>query len=349
MKQKLLTRVRVSTFLYSFLAALMLVFVLTLLCAYFFPRTSPLIESLVQKMPYPMVIIGYRNGVSFRELSQNMDSVKQFYENQDFSKIGLRVDFSTEEGKQRLKIREKEVLNKMIEDQAIILLAREHDIFVTSEMAHQGVARKIQEYGNGERVKNDLNRLYGWQMADFEKKIVLPSLYEEKLKEIFQKEVEPAKLAQQKIEKAAEALRGGTPFNDVVKQYSDGQNAQADGDLGWFALTDLAPELRNPVALQRVGVPGNVIESNLGFHIVLVEELKTEKGDQLYRLRQVFSRKETFADWLLGKMQSMSFIVLAPEYSFDKSTGRIEFKDASWRKIEEELYKQTSGDPSLLY
>ena len=349
MEQKLTKRVRLSTLAYSFLAALILVFTLTLVCTYFFPRTSSLVETLVRKVPYPAVVIDYRKSVSFRELSQNMDSVKRFYENQDFSKLGLRVDFSTEEGKKRLKIREKEVLNKMIEDQAMVILAQKRDIFVTMEMAHQGVTRKIQEYGSEERVKTDLDRLYGWGIADFEKKIVLPSLYEEKLKESFLKEVEPAKLAQQKIEKAAETLRGGASFNDVVKQYSDGKTVETDGDLGWFSLADLASELRAPVALQKVGTPGNVIESNLGFHIVLVEELKAEKGGQLYRLRQIFSRKETFADWLLEKMQSMSFIVLAPEYIFDKSTGRIEFKDVVWRTFEEELYKQASGDPSLLY
>ena len=265
-----------------------------------------------------------------------------------FQKLGcVSIFLPRKKARRRLKIREKEVLNKMIEDRAIIILSKERGIFVSQEMAHQGVARKLEEYGNGAQVKENLKKLYGWDMDDFEKKVVLPALYEEKLQEAFLKEVNPVALAKEKIEKAAESLRQGTSFSDTVKQYSDGQTADAGGDLGWFALADLAPELRVPVASQKVGIPGNVIESTLGFHIVLVEEMKTEKNEQIYRIRQIFARKEIFADWLSGKMRDMAIWVLAPEYRFNADAARIEFKDATWQKFEEELYKKTTGDPSF--
>ncbi len=347
MEQSLIKRIRWSTFAYGFLTVLVGLFFLSIFEVYFFPHTSPSLAAFVDKMPYPAVVIGYREEISFRELAENMKSVKSFYENQNFSEIGLRVDFSTEEGKRRLKIREKEVLNKMIEDRAIVILAKKRGIFVSQEAAHQGVTRKLEEYGNSTQVKENLKRLYGWDMADFEKKVVLPALYEEKLQEAFLKEADPVAPARAKIEKAAELLRQGTVFSDVVKQYSDGQTADSGGDLGWFALADLAPELRIPVASQKVGTPGNVIESTLGFHIILVEETKTEKSEQIYRIRQIFARKETFADWLSGKMRDMSIWVLAPEYRLDADTARIEFKDAKWQKFEEELYKKTTGDPSF--
>lgn len=341
-------RIRWSTFAYSFLALVIVLCAMSLLVVYFFPQASPAVSALVRQAPYPAAVVGYREVISFRELSANMASIRSFYENQDFSQVGLRIDFSTEEGQKRLKVREKEVLNKMLEDRAIVVLARERGIFVSEESARQGVARKLEEYGNGDQVKENLKRLYGWDMADFEEKVVLPSLYEEKLRESFLKETDPVTAAQKKIEKAAELLRTGVAFSEVVKQYSDGQTADAGGDLGWFALPDLAPELRTPVALQKVGVPGSVIESSLGFHIVLVEEVKNEKSKDLYRIRQIFARKETFADWLSEKMRGLSLWVLAPEYRFDRENARVEFKDAAWQKFEEELYKKANGDPSLL-
>lgn len=323
-------------------------FALSLLAIYALPRTSSALQSFARIVPYPVVIVGHKSVISYRDLAQNMDSVKRFYENQDFSKVGLRVDFSTDEGKKRLKLREKEVLNKMLEDQAVILLARERGIFVTPEMAHQGVARKLEEYANQERVQNDLARLYGWDIADFEEKVVLPSLYEGKLKEAFVKEANPAGEARKKIDLALLALQGGATFSDTVKQYSDGTAAGTDGDLGWFSLADVAPELRTAVATQKVGVPGGVIESALGFHILFVEEVKDEKPETLYRLSQVFSRKTTFADWLSEKIANMSVWVLSPEYHFDTEKNRVEFKDDAWRTFEEEVYKNMSGDPSFL-
>ena len=346
--EKLQKKFHWSTFLYGFLALILVLLSLSLIVVYFFPHTNPTLQGLVRRLPYPAVVVGYGNVVTFRELSQNMESIKHFYENQDSSQLGLRIDFSTEEGQKRLKVREKEVLNKMIEDEAVIRLAKERGVFISQEMARQGVARKLEEYGNSDQVQQNLERLYGWSLSDFEEKVVVPSLYEEKLNELFQKEVDPNAEAKEKIEKAAEALRKGASFSDVVKQYSQGQTADAGGDLGWFTLEDLAPELRSPVTLQKVGVPSNVIESSLGFHIILVEEVKKEGNKQLYRIKQIFARKETFADWLSEKMRTMPLWVFDPDYRFDAATARIEFRDPEWQKFEEELYKKASGDPSFL-
>jgi len=341
-------KIKWPTVWYGLLALGVVLFAASLPAVYFLPRSSA-VQSMVERMPYPVVVVGYRGVVTFRELAQNVQSIRRFYENQDFSKVGLRVDFSTDDGKRRLKVREKEVLNKMVEDESIMLLAKERGIFVSAEMARQGVARKLEEYGNGDKVTKDLERLYGWTLADFEEKVVLPGLYEEKLNESFLKEVDPVSGAKGKIEKAAEALRRGTAFTEVVKQYSEGQTAGAGGDLGWFALGDLAPELRSPVASQKVGIPGNAIESSLGFHILLVEESKKEKSGQLYRLKQIFTRKTTFADWLSEHMKDIPVWTLSPEYRYSKETARVEFKDSAWQQYEEELYKKASGDASFFF
>lgn len=342
-------KIRWSTVGYGLMTLLLLLLVVALLVTYFAPRSIPVVQAFVVRTPFPAVLVGYREVISFRELSQNMKAVRRFYENQDFSKVGIRVDFSTEDGEKRLQVREKEVVNKMLEDVVVRKLAKDRGIFVSSEMARQGVARKIEEYGNSREVQENLQRLYGWKMSDFEEKVVLPSLYEEKLNESYLKEVDPAKTAKEKIEKAAEALRGGTEFSAVVKQYSEGQTADKGGDLGWFALPDLAPELRSPVALQKVGAPGSVVESALGFHIILVEEVKQEKTGQLYKIKQIFARKNTFADWLSAEMKNMSILVLDPLYRFDAETARIEFKDEAWKQYEEELLKKASGDASFFF
>lgn len=345
----LLQKFRWSTVLYGMLTLIFLLLAASLVVAYFIPQLPPRIEKIISRSPYPVAIIGYREVITFRELTANMDSVRRFYENQDFSQVGLRVDFTTEDGQKRLKVREKEVLNKMIEDEAIVLLAKKRGIFVSSESARQGVARKLEEYGNSREVTDSLKRLYGWTLSDFEQKIVLPSLYEEKLYESFTKEVDVATEAKKRIEQAASALRDGQSFDDVVIQYSDGQTKEKGGDLGWFALEDLAPELQSAVASQKVGVPGSVIESSLGFHIIFVKELREEKGGRLYRISQVFARKNTFGDWLSQEMRGLSIIPLDPLYRFDRDMARVEFRDETWRNYEEELIKKSPGDASFFF
>jgi len=349
MKTELLKKIKWSTVLHFLLALLLVLFSASLLVTYAFRESHPWALRFSERSPYPIAVIQLTRTLSFRELSSNLASVKRFYENQDFSKIGLRVDFSTEEGAKRLKIREKEVLNKMVEDEAVKILAKERDIIVTKEMARQGVARKMEEYGSGKEVEKNLERLYGWSLLDFEEKVVLPSLFEEKLFESFTNEVDTTGAAKEKIENAKKLLVSGKSFSDVAKEFSEGQTASSGGELGWFALEDLAPELRKPVALQKVGISGDVIESNLGYHIVLVDEMKKDKDKQLYRLRQIFSRKEMFSDWLTQKMKKLPVWILSQDYYWDKDNARVEFKKEDLREFEKEIYKKTSGDAMFFF
>ncbi len=341
--------IRMSTLVYAGLVVLIIVFIGSLIAVYVPARPYAFAERLKNTLPYPIAVIGYGDGITYRTLSQNMSSIRRFYEAQDFSTIGLRVDFSTEDGQKRFDVREKEVLNKMIEDDAIRILARERGIRVSPDEARQGVARKLEEYGSGEEVKKNLDRLYGWTLSDFETKVVMPNLYQEKLQAIFAKEVDTVSAGKKKIGLAQEALRSGRPFADAAKEYSEGNTADDGGTLGWFAIEDLALELRQPVAAQKIGVPGDVIESGLGFHIVLVEEIKKENQKQLYRLRQIFARKVTFADWLAEQMQGMPVWILSPEYRWNREDARVEFKKQEMRDFEKNLFEKSEGDPTFFF
>ncbi|OGI31201.1 MAG: hypothetical protein A3G09_02470 [Candidatus Moranbacteria bacterium RIFCSPLOWO2_12_FULL_48_12] len=347
--QNFLKKVRVSTLVYGALIVFVLIFAASLVAVYAVSQPNAFVDRLKSALPYPIAIVSYKGGITYRTLSQNMASVRRFYEAQDFGKIGLRVDFSTAEGQQRFKVREKEVLNKMIEDEAIERLAKERGIQVSQNEAAQGVSRKLEEYGSGEEVKKDLERLYGWTLADFEEKVVMPSLYQEKLQASFAKEVDAASKALEKIRLAQDALLSGQAFADAAKQYSAGRTAEDGGDLGWFAPADLAPELRQSVMLQKVGVPGDVVESGLGFHILLVEEIKKEDTKQLYRLRQIFARKMTFADFLSEKMRGLSILILSPEYEWNAAEARAEFRKQELRDFEKNLFEKTDGDAAFFF
>lgn len=347
--KELLKRVRVSMFVYGILIVLVLAFAASLVAVYTVSKPNALVDRLKDMMPYPVAIIGYSDGVSYRALAQNMASVKRFYEIQDFGKIGLRVDFSTTDGQLRFKVREKEVLNKMIEDEVVVRLSKERGIVVSPDEASQGISRKLEEYGNGEEVKDNLGRLYGWTLADFENKVVIPSLYQQKLEKSFLNEVDVSSLAKEKIGSAQAALRAGKSFDDVVKQYSEGRTAQDGGELGWFLLEDLASELRQPVSLQKIGVPGDVVESGLGFHIILVEEIKKEDSKQLYRLRQIFTRKTTFADFLSEKIRGLSVLIFSPDYQWNAGEARVEFRKQELRDFEKNLYEKADGDAAFLF
>lgn len=347
--ENILRRIQLSTLVYALVIVCVLVFAGSLIAVYTLAPSNTVVSRIENVVPYPMVIVNYRKAITFRTLAQNMASVKRFYETQDFSKVGLRVDFSTDDGKKRFKVREKEVLNKMIEDLAIEIVAKEKGINVSQDEITQGVSRKLEEYGSGQEVRDELSRLYGWTLSDFEDKVVGPSLYRDKLQAAFMKDTDTSTAAKEKISAAQKALQAGQSFADVAKQYSEGDTAQTGGDLGWYTLSDLVPELQTLVTTQKVGVPGDVVESALGFHIVLVEEIKKEDTKQLYRLRQIFTRKISFADSLSEKMRGLSVVVLSPEYEWNVADARVEFRKQEMRDFEKNLYEKTDGDAAFFF
>ncbi len=289
--------------------------------------------------------------ISYGELDQDRDSVRRFYESQsdDLAERGFRVDFTTPDGKKRLLIREKDILNKLIEDRIILFLAKGKGIRFSDSDVNAKVEEAIRENGGDEdHLKDQLSRLYGWSLSEFKEKIVVPSLYRDALEAVFMKERDTS-AAKSKIEEAASELGKGTDFETVAKTLSDGDSGKDGGSLGWTDVESLVPELQDAAKTQPVNVTGPIIESSLGFHIVVISDRKTESGKELVLMRQIFSRKPTFPDWLAEKKREAVVFVLPRRYIWDSESGSVLFRDESLRDFEKNAIQQSEGDPSLIF
>lgn len=300
------------------------------------------------RFPFPLVLIGQGVAVTTEGLSANREALRHFYESQDFAEIGMRVDFTTEDGKKRLKIREKDLINKMLEDKAVELLARDRGIAVTSDEVAGETTVKMKELGTTDKVEETLDRLYGWTVADFQEQIVRPAMYEAELFGAYQSEVDQVK-AKEAIQAAEKALRAKESFPEVARKYSEGETRIQGGDLGWFRLEDLAPELRSPVDNAKLNVPTGIVESPLGYHILIVEDTKLEDEVRQYRIRQIFTRKISFADWLAGQMKQLPVSVISDEYEWRRDEARVEFRSEEMRAFEKQLRENAENDPTLLF
>ncbi|MFA9262354.1 MAG: peptidylprolyl isomerase [Undibacterium sp.] len=315
---------------------------------YKFPDTA-FGRLFVSRLPFPVVMIGKGVAVTTSGLAENREALRHFYESQDFSQIGMRVDFTTEDGEKRLKLREKDLVNKMLEDKAIQMLAEERGITVTQDQVETATTVKMKELGTTDKVEQSLARLYNWTIADFQEKIVRPAMYEEALYSEYQKEVDQSK-PKERITLAEKSLKEKKAFNDVAQTYSEGETSATGGDLGWFVLEDLAPELRSPVDNAKLNVPTGVIESDLGYHIMLVQETKVEDdGLRSYHLRQIFTRKVSFADWVAEKMRAMPISVLSSEYEWRVDEARIDFRSETLRQFERQIRENAESDPTVLF
>jgi len=289
-------------------------------------------------IPLPLVVIDYSHFLSLATLNNDLKSLKSFYENQNFSDSGMRVDFSTEDGKNRLKIKEKDILNKLITDKVIEMTAKKNGKNISDEDVDQSVSRKIEEFGGEDRIKENLKKLYGWSLDDFKKRIVKPSLYRDEIEKIITSEYGKEEDIRQenKIKEAQNRLSSGDDFAVVAKEFSLGETANQGGELGWFSRDQILDGLAEVSFSLKEGEVSSVLESELGYHLIELEERKNDGEQELIRVRQIFRPKMTLDRWLNEEMKKHKVWIMIDGYDWNSEIEAVEFSSSDLRKFEQE-------------
>lgn len=315
---------------------------------YFFDTSNNLTEKTALIIPYPAAISS-TGFVSYNKLKSQLASAKKFYENQDFSQLGMRVDFSTPDGQKRLKLKEKNILNKLIENLVIESEAKKRGIKLTSDIISQAVDRKLKEYGSEDSLLNDLEKLYGWNIEDFKENIVKPDMYKEKLFEFIKKSDPSYAEAEKKINQAKNDLTGGKSFEETARKYSEGQSAAAGGSLGWFSMDQMLSEVALAVVNLKKNQTSEIIESPIGYHIVKVTNTKTENEMPMFEISQIFIKTKSFSDWLLEMEKNRKIFIPLREFKWNGDFGQVEFNDNTMNEFEKNILKNSYNDPSVLF
>lgn len=344
-------RIKVSTLAYALAVVFILVIALGSVLAY--GTNTEIGARIAAKMskviPFPAAIVDWRHAIFLGEVQSNVASVEKFYQTKNFSQEGLRVDFTTEAGKKRLMIKEREIIDKMVEDKIIEILAKKNGISVSDKDVDQAVTRKLDEFGTADDVKKDLANSYGWNLEDFKQKVVLPSMYQEALAQKILQQDTSASKAKEVIEKAQKELENGKDFPEVARNYSEGPSKEKGGELGWVKKNQVLPELQDSLFGSLTFKKNSILESSIGFHIIDIEDSKKEEGEDMLRLRQVFVSKNTFSDWLQNEKKKIKVYVPLGEFVWDSSTGSVDFADEQMRSFEKEQRSKVQGDASIMF
>ncbi|OGI26657.1 MAG: hypothetical protein A2359_00890 [Candidatus Moranbacteria bacterium RIFOXYB1_FULL_43_19] len=307
------------------------------------------VETIEKAAPFPAVYVKGAGFINISEIKEDNQAIKRFYESQDFDKVGMRIDFETDQGKKRLKVTEKGIINKLIENKIVIALAKKRGIEISDAAVDQQVSSSIDEFGNRQNLMSDLARLYGWSLEDFKQKVVKPEIYADRLAEVFSNEANVSK-QEAKINSLYERVSAKKDnFQKVAEESSEGESAKNGGDLGWSDESQLIPEISEKAFSMQVGEISPVVKSSLGFHILKLEEKKTEDGENLVHIRQIFVKTATFGDWLLDQMKKYNVVVFLKDYGWNANTARVEFRDKGMQDFENNLDINSEGDPSVFF
>ncbi len=100
-------------------------------------------------------------------------------------------------------------------------------------------------------------------------------------------------------------LRQGQPFAEVAAEYSLSPDGQQGGDLGFFGRGEMPPEFDAVVFDLPVNRLSDLVQSEYGYHLFLVEEKrkaarlsKQEAEPEIRTLLETQQREELYLQWL---------------------------------------------------
>ena len=125
--------------------------------------------------------------------------------------------------------------------------------------------------------------------------------------------------AEERLKKVERLLKEGKDFAELAREYSDDSSRANGGDLGYFAATELKPELRGALAQLPLNKPSAPVTTGEGYQILLITEQKTGAPIPFAQAKsqvteELYNREvdRGFRSWLEG-IKSRAKIELKPE------------------------------------
>ena len=314
---------------------------------------NPGLKSVYEIIPLSVAKIENSESISSKQLFQDTAAVKKFYESKDYAHRGERVDFSTKAGKIRMRIKEKDVLNKLIEDKIIQRIAESKGIKISAQDINKAIEKSLTTSNSDyQKLATNLNSNYGWTIKQFKNKVVKNQLYLNKLFKWYKNNLQNSsdyKRAQKA--KASISAEGGN-FDEIVHKFSDGESAEQDGRIAWIEEVNIIPEVADTLASMEEGQISDVIISPLGMHIVMLEkrrEVKDKDGiiKRELQLKQVFIKGKSFVNWVQEQKKQIKVEIFLKEYQWDENIGEVEFSDLKFQEVVKKIKAKSQGDPSL--
>ena len=133
---------------------------------------------------------------------------------------------------------------------------------------------------------------------------------------------EPESVHDEKRSKASEVLamaRGGSDFAELAKEYSEGPSRESGGALGFFGQGQMVPAFDEAVFSMNKGDISEVIKTQFGYHIILLEDIKPASTKSLED-----SRQQILTSLQQKEAESLAFQVANSAYEGIISAGGLE-------------------------
>lgn len=271
------------------LAALLITITVFGVLIYKMKRDDRATEIAANIIPYPVLSVNGNvlwNAETYGTYLFEMRSIKKFYESQ-------QEDLSSEEGKKRLADLKEQLFGQLIDQQIIAQEAAKERITVTSKEVEEEFKKLSESAGGDDKVKETLQKLYGWTVDDFKKKIKF-NLIQKKLADKITNDPARNGVAKSKADDVLNQLKNGGDFAELAKKYSEDTSASSGGDLGFIAKGQTVKEFEDAAFALEVGQVSGVVKTQFGYHIIK----SLEKKDDQVKVSHILIKGVDLETWL---------------------------------------------------
>lgn len=263
-------------FALGLLAGLILVFILISVIfgfgLYKYNWNDPVTNKIIKIIPYPAILVNYKP-ISYAKFRDDLGTLTHYYKKQEELSGGATGMPSADEIKNN-------VLDQIIDNEILEEVARYYKINVGNDEIEKEFGKVVAEAGGEAQVEDILQNLYQWQPEDFKEKVLEPFLLQQKLAEAVSADPVLNREARKKAEEVLKLVKAGQEsFENLAQKYSDDPgSAGQGGDLGFFGRGVMIKEFEDTAFTLEPGKSSDLIKTQYGYHIIKVEEKKTD-GD----------------------------------------------------------------------
>lgn len=139
-------------------------------------------------------------------------------------------------------------------------------------------AQIMQNFKDKATADTEISKRYGWNLDTYMQKIISTMVLQNKLNDKVSLDQKAREDIRNQAQKVLDQIKAGAKFEDMAKQYGQDGTAAAGGDLGWFAKGDMVPQFETAAfALKKGELSPVLVETEYGYHIIRVNDIKTEK------------------------------------------------------------------------